>query len=83
MPYGDNYMVGMHGLWWLFWLIAIGVVLFFVLGRAGQRNERARETPEELLRRRLAGGQITPEEFEKRKALLDGKSSGAPASDKL
>ena len=71
MFYGGGYMAGMHGLWWLFWLLIVGVVLFFAWGRPGLRGERPRETPHEVLRRRLASGEITPQEFEERQALLD------------
>ncbi|MDE2455939.1 MAG: SHOCT domain-containing protein [Burkholderiales bacterium] len=64
-------MGGMHLLWWIFW---IGVVLAFawaLRGRSGEAPGAARETPHELLRRRLANGECTPQEYENRKALLD------------
>ena len=59
MHYGD--MMGMHTLWWVFW------------GRGGSpaRRDRPRETPHEVLRRRLANGEISTEEYEKRKEVLD------------
>ena len=76
MMYDGGYMMGgMHGLWWLFWLVLIGVFVFGVWGRPGVRRNRSRETPRELLHRRLAGGDITPAEYEERKALLDRDNS--------
>jgi putative membrane protein len=73
MHYGDGYMMGMHGFWWLFWLLAVAVALglFWSWGRSGRGRARPRETAQELLRRRLASGEITPQDYEARKALLD------------
>jgi putative membrane protein len=82
MGYGSGYMMGgMHGLWWLFWLVLLGVIVFAIGGWGrwgGQRNrsrERHRDTPHELLYRRLANGNITPAEYEERKSLLDRDAS--------
>jgi len=71
MFYDGGYMVGMHGIWWVFWLLVIGAVAFYGWGRTGRRDDRPRETPHEVLRRRLASGDIAPQEYEERKALLD------------
>ena len=71
MFHDGSYMVGMHGFWWLFWLLMIGVLLFYGWGRPGRRGERQRETPHEVLHRRLASGEITPQQYEERKALID------------
>lgn len=69
---GGYFMGGMHGFWWIFWLALIGVILFFGWARSGDRNRRSRETPHEVLKRRLASGEISPEEYTQRKSLLDG-----------
>ena len=76
MGYDGGYMVGgMHGLWWLFWLVLLGAFVFGGWGRTGGRPNRSRDTPRdtphELLHRRLASGDITPAEYEERKSLLD------------
>ena len=71
MFHDGSYMVGMHGFWWLFWLLMIGVLLFYGWGRPGRRGERLRETPQQVLHRRLASGEITPQQYEERKALID------------
>jgi putative membrane protein len=65
------YMGGMHGFWWFVGLALI-VALWFTVLRPGRRNRRKdTETPHEILRRRLARGDITPQAYEQAKALLD------------
>ena len=86
---GDYMMGGMHGLWWLFWLVLLGVFMVGGWERSGGGRNRwrdkardtPRDTPHELLHRRLAGGDITPAEYEERKSLLDrdaGPHHGKP-----
>ena len=80
MFYDGGYMVGMHGLWWLFWLVLIAVFLLSGWGRSEPRGDRPRETAHELLRKRLASGEITTTDYEERKALLDrDRDSGRPS----
>ena len=67
----DHYMLGMHALWWLFWVIAIGAVLFVMRRRGANPGEPGPESPREVLRRRLASGDIQPDEYEQRIALLN------------
>ncbi len=76
MFYDGGYMVGMHAWWWLFWVVLLGVLLFAVWGRPGRTGGRRRETPLEVLQRRLASGEITPEQYEQRRALLDRDAAG-------
>ena len=71
MFHDGSYMVDMHGFWWLFWLLMIGVWFFSGCGRSGRRGDRPRETAHEVLSRRLAGGEITSQQYEERKVLLD------------
>lgn len=75
MFHDGGYMVGMHGFWWLFWLLMIGVLLFYGWGRPGRHSD-PRETPPEVLHRRLASGEITPQQYEERKALIDRDTAG-------
>lgn len=73
---GGVFMGGMHFLWWIFWIGLIGVLVFYGFrGRSGQDRDSL-ESPRELLRRRLASGEITPEQYEQRKALLDRDAAG-------
>ena len=72
MLYNGNYMGAMMGGWWWFiWLLVIAALLFFGWGRPEVRGRRPRETPQEVLRRRLANGEITPAQYEERKDLFD------------
>ncbi len=73
---GGGFMAGMHFLWWLFWIALIGVIVYVGWGRHGRQGQLPRETPHEVLRRRLASGEITPEQYEERKALLDRDAAG-------
>lgn len=68
------YMGGMHGGWWLFWLLAllaVGATVLLVRQRTGGSTGVSRESPHEVLRHRLASGGITPAQYEEHKALLD------------
>lgn len=67
-------MGGMHAVGWIFWLAVVGVLLYLAFGRAGRQR---RETPLEVLQRRLAAGEITTEDYERRKALLDRDAAGS------
>ena len=77
MYFNDGYfMGGMHGFGWIFWVALMGVLVFFIWVRPGQRPRGPRETPHQVLRRRLASGEITSEQYEERKALLDRDTGG-------
>ncbi len=65
--YNGNFF-GMHGGSWIFWiLIAVVVYYFLINNRAKNPNV---DTPMEILKKRLAAGEITKEEFEKLKETL-------------
>ncbi|MDI1274315.1 SHOCT domain-containing protein [Polaromonas sp.] len=69
-----GYMMGMHGLGWLVLLVLLVIlagVFLFGRGRYADREDDRRETPHEMLRRRLASGDITVAAYEERKAVLD------------
>jgi putative membrane protein len=69
-----GYMAGMHGYWWFFLIAA--VVVFAIWGGSGysRRGGQPPDTPHQILRKRLAGGEISTEEYEQRKAVLDRDS---------
>jgi putative membrane protein len=73
---GGFFMGGMHFLWWIFWIALIGVIVFYAWGGPSAPRRRPRETPHEVLRRRLASGEITPDQYEERIALLDRDAAG-------
>jgi putative membrane protein len=59
---GGTFMGGMHWYGWIFWAVLIGVIVFYGWGRLSEQRRRPRETPHEALQRRLASGEIAPEE---------------------
>jgi len=68
---GGFFMGGMHFLWWIFGVALIGALAFYGWrGRSGQGSSSP-ESPHEVLRRRMASGEITPEQYEQRRTLLD------------
>ena len=75
-----TYMGGMHAIWWIFWLILVVALLYTVW--SPQQRWGHRETPQELLQRRLARGEISPEAYEQTKTLLDRDNRGSSASGK-
>ena len=69
-----QYMAGMHAFGWLFGVAVLIGLIFWALGSARSSRDRPLESPREVLRRRLATGEISTEEYEKRKAVLDRDS---------
>ncbi|MEZ5658424.1 MAG: SHOCT domain-containing protein [Burkholderiaceae bacterium] len=72
---GGWFTGGGHFLGWIFWILILAAIAWLIWGR--QRTDRpgqppaADESPMEILQRRLANGECTPEEYEARKALLE------------
>lgn len=66
---------GMHLFWWLFWIVVI-VALFTVFTPVARGRRHV--TPLEILQRRYAAGEISSDEYEERKRVLerDTKPSG-------
>ena len=72
MIYDIVHMIGMTWFWWLFWLALVAAVFFVSRRSSGHRGKSAKdETTDEMLRRRLDTGQMTTQEYERYKALLD------------
>ncbi len=71
---GGYFMGGMHWLWWIFWIALISVIAFYGWGRPIGQRHGPRETPHEVLKRRMANGEISAAEYEQRKLLLDRDS---------
>ena len=61
---------GMHVFWWAFWFILI-VTLFSTVRPVPRNQLRSGERALDILRRRYAAGQVTTEEYERRKAVLE------------
>ena len=72
---GSWWFFGMHAFWWLFW-IALIVLFFSLITPVPKRQVRTRGTPLDILQRRFAAGEISAEEYERRKAVLTRDGAG-------
>lgn len=73
--FGSSF-VGMHLLWWMFWVIALGAA-FSMFTPVPRRLARTGPRALDILRRRYAAGRISSEEYEARKTILERDEPGA------
>ena len=71
--------VGMHLFWWLFWLALIGTA-FTTITPVPRSQLRSGERALDILRRRYAAGQVTTDEYERRKAVLERDEPITPSA---
>ena len=69
MHYFDGHWGGMHVIWWLIWLILL-IWIFFVPFDIPYRKNQS-ESPNDILKKRFAKGEITKEEYEGSKKILE------------
>ncbi len=69
MHYFDGHWGGMHLIWWIIWLILL-VWIFFVPSEIPYRKIN-RENPLDILKKRFAKGDITREDYEESKKILE------------
>ncbi len=71
--YGDHAWSGMGGSFmWIFWiLIIVGIVLLIRACANRGNGPTSSESPLEILRKRYANGDISEEEFERRRKVLE------------
>jgi putative membrane protein len=69
--YYDNYHFwGMHLAWWFVWLFLLFWIFVTPYDIPGQRTKN--NTPLDILKKRLASGQINKEEYQEKKKILEG-----------
>ena len=69
--YGDHGWFGFGGgFMWIFWIVIIVAIIALVKGLSGNGSSAANESPMEILRKRYANGEISDEEFERRRKEL-------------
>ena len=61
---------GMHLFWWLFW-VGLIVAAFSTVTPVPRSQAKSGPRALDILRRRYAAGQVTTEEYERRKAVLE------------
>ncbi|MBN8784060.1 MAG: SHOCT domain-containing protein [Terrimonas ferruginea] len=68
MFYNTSYG-GMHFIWWIIWLVLLFWIFATPYDIPGRRTRK--ETPLEIIRRRLAAGEISADEYQELKKILD------------
>jgi putative membrane protein len=78
MNYNGLFLFGMHAIWWIVWIAVIAAVVLLLVRAPGRRADDAKTTANaqsesalEVLRRRYAAGEISTQEYEERKAVLE------------
>tara|TARA_Y100001954_G_C15490876_1_gene444998 strand:- start:92 stop:301 length:210 start_codon:yes stop_codon:yes gene_type:complete len=69
MFYKDGFFWGMHLIWWAIWFVAL--VWIFFAPSSSSYEETEGEDPLMLLKIRFAKGEISKEEYEQSKKLLE------------
>ena len=67
--------LGMHFIWWCFWLILWVTFFSILIPVPRSRWQKMREAPKDILLRRLANGEISEKEFESRLSIITKESA--------
>lgn len=70
MYYENYHFWGMHLVWWFVWGILILWIFATPFNIPGQRAKK--DSPLDILKKRFASGQISREEFQQNKKLIEG-----------
>lgn len=71
--YDGYHFGGMHLIWWFLWPMLLFWIFFTPFDVPGQR--RKKDSPLDILQKRFASGQITKEEYEESKKILEKDSA--------
>ena len=69
MMYNGYHFGGMHFIWWFIWIMFLLTIFASPYEIPGQRSRR--QSPLDILQNRLASGQITNEEYQEKKTMLE------------
>jgi len=69
MMYQENYHWGMHLTWWIIWCFFLFWIFATPYKIPGQRAKK--DTPLDILKKRLATGEISNEEYQEKKKVLE------------
>ena len=67
--YNNGSFWGMHLVWWFFWMIMLFWIFAIPYDIPGQRKKK--DTPLDILQKRFAAGEITTEEYQEKKKILE------------
>jgi len=73
-----NYYGGMNLVWWFIWVILLFWIFATPYDIPGQR--RRKDGPLDILKKRFASGQITNDEYQEKKKILENER---PIQDRL
>ncbi len=76
MHIGSWWFLGMHALWWVFWIVLLVWAFRYGVSTLSRRGP-GRETPLELLQRRYAAGELTTQQFEERRSRLESSTASS------
>ncbi len=65
----DPYILGMHPLWLLAWVVLCVWIFILPCDIPGQRNKK--DSPLDILQKRYAKGQITIEEYDEKRIIIE------------
>ena len=68
MHYNNSYW-GMNMIWWVIWIIMIFWIFATPYNIPGQRMKN--DSPFDILRKRFAAGEITKDEYQEKKKILE------------
>jgi putative membrane protein len=71
--YNGYHFGGMHFLWWIIWMIFIFWIFALPYDVPGQRKKK--DSSLDILKKRLADGEITKEDFHEHKSFLEKELS--------
>ena len=69
MFYDGYHFMGMHLIWWFIWLGLLFLIFATPYDVPGQMKKK--DSPLDILQKRFASGQITKENYQEHKALLE------------
>ncbi len=64
---------GMHFIWWFIWIIFMVIIFATPYDIPGQR--RRKDSSLDILQKRFASGEITNEEYQEKKTMLESNSA--------
>ena len=73
-----NYYGGMNLVWWFIWVVLLFWIFATPYDIPGQR--RRKDGPLDILQKRFASGQITNDEYQEKKKILENER---PIQDRL
>jgi putative membrane protein len=69
--YDGYHFGGMHMVWWFLWVLFIFWV--FATPYTVRVQRKVKDTPIEILRKRFAAGQVSKEDYQERKTILENE----------